>query len=273
MCNGSGQIALKDGTFIPCGCGRLNKAEELFQISSAPKNYMTFINDLEFNPLIQNTKKKEMINRKLAAGQITKEQAADLSAQTFAPLKSVLSQFDDGAKGNPIKRFIKEGYKLYFYGNPRTGKTAAALALGMQAGMRNVKFYYLSFHTLHKLIQYNFYNEEANKVSEEMKRLEECDVLIMDDLGKEYESLNLTKNSDADRDLLKKMLQLVEATIRDKKRLLIITSNLKPEEAEEFYSKANPTLWAVLVENNFLSYHFREQIGFKVKDDAFDELL
>lgn len=265
VCDGSGIIKFQDGSGKVCGCKRFKRARELFLSSDSPEGYQFFIDELEKNPLIQNITKAEKLKERNELNQ-------DSLKTTFSPLKKVLKQFDDGLNGKPIKRFIKENYRMVFFGDTGTAKTSAAISLAYEGGKRNVHFYYLSMHKLHQLFRYDFYNEEAKKEVENKKYLiENADILIIDDLGKEVDALNL--GNDNDVRLLKQMHTYLDGVLRSKKRLVITTTNSKPSETKEKYAKYDPRLFSMLFDGNVLIYQFREKVRKEKIDSVLDDMM
>lgn len=267
-CNGSGIIFEEKGTSRYCICYRLKRADELYKNSNAPSSYKVYIEDLSENPNIQNINKKEEIEeikrttdiqRLIREGELTKEEWNIIEESQIKPLKQVLKQFDNGSEGQPIKRFVEEGYTLFFFGDTGTGKSAAASSLLYQGNLRNQKGYYLSMHTIKKLFRYDFYNEEEKRnVTEELKKIAESDILIIDDLGKEIDQLNTGK--DSDKKLLKEVHTFIDATLRERNRLVIFTSNLNKEDGVEKYKKFDPRLTSMIFEGKFISYKFRVKL-------------
>lgn len=266
ICEGSGLISLENGSFIKCGCMNFLKAEELFLKSFAPNGSKIFIEDLKQNPKILSVNKKRALEEE---SELTRDK---IKEKATIDLKTLLKQFDDGKNNKPIRRFIENNYKLLFFGDTRTGKTQAAISLALEGAKRNKKFYYLSCHEVHKLFRYDFNDEEKSKeISERLKVLEGSEILIIDDLGKEIDLL--ANGNERDEILLKKILDFIDATLRQKNRLTIITSNLNDEDIVKKYNQYSKRLSGVLFKGNVLKYQFGKVLADLDKDEIIEDLF
>lgn len=280
-CNGSGIIFHQDGFSEYCICYRIKRADELFKRSGANSQYKIFINDLKENPVIISEKRKKQMDELEKSGvvdqwikekRITLEEYEIIKNQSTPFLKEVLKQFDDVRTNKSIDQFIDQGMKIYFHGSTGTGKTMAASALMYQGNLRDKKSYFLSMHKIKKLFRYDFYDEDVKReVARQFKLIEESEILILDDLYKEVEQLNLKKENDVT--LLKEIHTFLDGTLRDKNRLIIMTSNVPKEQAHENYKRIDLRLSSILFEGKLMDYRFLKKLR-KQEQVEFDfELL
>lgn len=254
-CDGSGFIQTDKGA-LPCVCLRYRHAENLYRDSGAPIELKKFIEELDEIKVMNFDKYKSGVDKK----------------ECLSPIKNILLQFDDGACNRPIKRFINHNYRLYFDGKNGGGKSQAAISLMLEGMKRNQKGYFLSMHTLNSLFQYNFKDEEENaRVNEVKKKISDSDILVLDDLGRESEGLNLKLESD-ERQLIK-MLKFLDGVLRERNRFVIITSNMNIEEAKKHYEGKRKSLASILFDGNVKNYLFPQEIRANKKDEILDDLL
>lgn len=123
-----------------------------------------------------------------------------------------------------IKNNISKGIGLYLYGEPGVGKTLLASYI-LKHGLRcnvNVKFYYFT-DVLNKFTE-SWKNEEAREEIE--SDIINSDLLVLDDVGKEYKS---------NKKLHESILDTVLRTRASNLKPLIVTSNYDTLDMKETY--------------------------------------
>lgn len=207
-------------------------------LSETRKNYQELAveaeqDDLSYQEYLMKLLEKEndrrAENRKInlirRAGFPTKKYLEDLQVE-FLP--------DDGKrklKSMKSLDFIKEGQNIILAGNPGTGKTHLAIALGIKACMQNYK---VLFTTVPSLIT-------KLKESRSMKTLRQIenqflkyDLVICDELG--YISFDKEGSE----------LLFTNLSLRAGKRSTIITTNLSFDRWQEIFK--DPVLTAAMVD-------------------------
>jgi len=76
--------------------------------------------------------------------------------------------------------FIKEGCNCVAFGNPGTGKTHLAIALGIEVIRRG---YSVRFKRASDLVMQMMEAQETKQLSQYLKALNKCDLLIIDEMG------------------------------------------------------------------------------------------
>lgn len=158
-----------------------------------------------------------------------------------------MSEVDELDYKEKIKRYIdkmnemfEDGVGLYMWSEQNlTGKTALAVIIGKYA-MRNK--YTVFFEESSRLKNEIMNNDKFDDVTSVQRRATNVDLLILDDIGKEYK----TNSGYAEN--------LIETIIRDRVQSMkptIITGNLKPDKIKVQYS---PDL-AALFRQSFLALH------------------
>lgn len=130
-----------------------------------------------------------------------------------------------------IENFSHDYQNLLIYGNAGVGKTFLANSIANELIQQAVTVIYLTSYQLFEILQKNKfqrsneqYNKQDNQVTEDF--IYECDLLIIDDLGTEFNNSFVTSqlyNCINERHL--------------KKKSTIISTNLSPEELLATYSE------------------------------------
>lgn len=270
-CNGSGVIwmtGIEGSGGVSCECMNLKKADIAFKNSNAPQDMKIFLEELSFNPDIQSINKMQRVVNELKQNFEGEELGRKIKMklpETLSPMRETLSQFKE------VNHFIENNYRLVFCGETGTGKSQSAVSFAYStAKEKNEKFYYISMHSIQNLFRFNFNDEdEVKRVEKQKQKMEEANILIIDDLGKEIDKLNL--NRETDRDLLKKIHDYLDAVMRTKARMVIITSNAKKEVILDAYKGLDKRFISKLLDGNVVYYDFHEKIRAIKTDSQLDK--
>lgn len=84
-----------------------------------------------------------------------------------------------------IDKVMDTGASLFFFGPNESGKTFSALHTLSYAIERGYSGYYINFQDLYKLYNKSSYDSEADESSKIYSYVKNCDMLVIDELGKE----------------------------------------------------------------------------------------
>jgi len=116
---------------------------------------------------------------------------------------------------------FREGIGLYLSGSAKSGKTAAAAIVGKAALTHNATVY---FTTAADMVRHHLDREMYDLDQSVQERVDDVNMLILDDLGGEQQ--NSATND---------ILQRVVRRVYHQKRLLVLTTALKPSQVKDFY--------------------------------------
>lgn len=197
------------------------KAEQAAQHKSSYEDYLLSLLEEEYQMRVQN-RKTQRVRR---AGFPYKKYLEDLQRQ----------ELPDGAqeKLTVLERldFIKSGQNVVLAGNPGTGKTHIAIALGIKACLED---YAVLFTTVPRLItQIN--ESRSNKMLRTLEnRFEKYDLVICDEFG--YVSFDKEASE----------LLFTHLSLRAGRKSTIITTNLSFDRWSEIFG--DPVLTAAMVD-------------------------
>lgn len=144
--------------------------------------------------------------------------------------------------------FIKDGQNLFITGSSGTGKSYIASAIGMEACKNGIKTMYANSV---KLMAQLKLAKNKGTIAEEMKKLERCGLLILDDLF-------LGGLEGKERSLL---MEIVED--RHERKSIIITSQLPVENWYE--AIGDPTIADAILDRIIHTAHKIELVGDSVR--------
>ncbi len=198
-----------------------NKAEEAVKGNYSYEEYL--------HHLLENEHYRRLENRKLSrirsANFPYKKYLQDLNLD-FLP--------EDGRiKLKMLKNldFIRSGQNVILAGNPGTGKTHLAIALGIKACMENFK---VLFTTIPTLITQLKESRSSGTLRKMELRFEKYDLVVCDELG--YISFDKEGSE----------LLFTNLSLRTGKRSTIITTNLSFDRWQEIFK--DPVLTAAMVD-------------------------
>jgi len=128
-------------------------------------------------------------------------------------------------------KFIEEGRNIIMTGNPGTGKSACAIAIGLKACMKGYKVLYI---TIPQLVTILKESRSSQTLRYYERRFEKYDLVIADELGYtsfDREGANLLFNN---------------MSFRTTRKSTIITTNLSFKRWEEVF--VDPTVTAAMVD-------------------------
>lgn len=142
--------------------------------------------------------------------------------------------------------FIHDKQGLVLQGNSGTGKTHLSIALGVQACQQGYK---VLFYRTSNFIDTLNRAYESNKLEALIKKIDMCDLLILDEFG--YIPMNVTGT--------RLLFEIIAEHIYEK-RSLIITTNLPMSEWNQIFSDAHLAQAVVdrVVHHCFLVHHTGE---------------
>ena len=197
--------------YTRCKCQRELIVENIFKYSGMPKTYFKYKSELEDQKILNQKK------------------------QSISYLDLITST---SKNENNIKRLIREQRRIVLRGNPGTGKSQLAGTIAIEiakvfdlnrAQLEVNQFFFLDVRKIGNLM----FNGNKNKLLEKIKK---CNVLIIDDLGKE------TKDKNGN------ILLSLDEIVRSFEGLIIVTTNdLGNIKAK--YDKLNEPLSSYLLPN------------------------
>lgn len=227
--------------------------EEVVKESSDYEDFLHRLLSLEVDARNQNS-----INRRIRLAHFPVQKYLDELEVGCLP-KAMQKQI----KALATLNFIREGQNLIMTGNPGTGKSHIAVALGIKACEEGFKVLYT---TIPLLITELKESKDANKLRNFQRKIEKYDLVIADELG--YVSFDREG-----ADLLFTCLSLRAIT-----KSTIITSNLTFDRWDEVFGDPaitsamvdRLTYKAILVDMTGDSYRLRETL--RVNGEDFDYL-
>ena len=185
-CNPKGFLSVKGG-FVSCDCLRwYNKYKQLHD-SGLPRSYW---NDGQIANFAGDVNAKKQVNDYMAF----------------------------------LKDNISKGIGLYLYGNPGVGKTLLASNIVLHSLRYNIKAKFYYFTDVLNMFTDSWKNEEARAEIE--TEIINSDILILDDVGKEYHS---------NKKLHESILDTVLRTRASDLKPIILTSNYDILDIKETY--------------------------------------
>ena len=129
-------------------------------------------------PHVKSHRLKERAEKQFANAKIPKKYLG----KTFADYKV------DANNQNAVnwaKKILEEPKSLYYTGNPGTGKTFLAAIIAQEYLKRGKSVIFSDVPYLLNKMRASFAEDSEVDIEEMMKTLEDCDVLVLDDLGTE----------------------------------------------------------------------------------------
>jgi len=198
-----------------------NKAEEAVKGNYSYEEYLHHLLESEHYRRLENRK----LSRIRSANFPYKKYLQDLNLD-FLP--------EDGRiKLKMLKNldFIRSGQNVILAGNPGTGKTHLAIALGIKACMENFKVLFTTIPTLITQLKESSSSGTLRKME---LRFEKYDLVVCDELG--YISFDKEGSE----------LLFTNLSLRTGKRSTIITTNLSFDRWQEIFK--DPVLTAAMVD-------------------------
>lgn len=123
--------------------------------------------------------------------------------------------------------FLNSGCNVLFTGEPGTGKTHLALAIGNEACRHGIRTYYTTFSDLNTRLTLSI---RKGTTAKEVKKLMDATCLIIDDIGRET-------FSERNTELLFNIISKRQSSKRSGS--IIMTSNLRPSEWGPLFSSGS----------------------------------
>jgi DNA replication protein DnaC len=197
------------------------KAEEAVKMNSSYEEYLCDLLDGEYYRRLENRK----TNRIRCAGFPCKKYLQDLN------LDYLPEDARKRLKALKTLDFIREGQNVILAGNPGTGKTHLAIALGIRACMEEYKVLFVTIPTLITQLKES---RSAGTLRKMEQRFEKYDLVIADELG--YISFDKEGSE----------LLFTNLSLRAGRKSTIITTNLSFERWQEIFN--DPVLTAAMVD-------------------------
>lgn len=197
------------------------KAEEAVKANCSYEEYL--------HQLLESEHYRRLDNRKLS-----RIRSADFPHKKYLEDLNIDFLPEDGRKKLKILKnldFIKTGQNVILAGNPGTGKTHLAIALGIKACMEDFK---VLFTTIPTLITQLKEAQSMGSLRRMELRFEKYDLVICDELG--YISFDKEGSE----------LLFTNLSLRAGKKSTIITTNLSFERWQEIFK--DPVLTAAMVD-------------------------
>ena len=205
--------------------GILGSFEEAIKESDGYDEFLRHLLEKEFEE-----KEKNAENRRIKAARFPFRIYLDDLKKDYLPqdMQQVLPELS-------TLKFIEEGRNIILTGNPGTGKTACAIALGLKACERGCK---VLFVTVPQLVTLLKENSDEGTLTRYHKQFEKYDLVIADELG--YTSIDLEGAN----------LLFNNMSLRVNRKSIIITTNLMFSRWNEVF--IDPTTAAAMADR--LSY-------------------
>jgi DNA replication protein DnaC len=174
--------------------------------------------------------------------------AKTLEKRELSATKDIIKPYVSGLEGH-----LALGHSFLFFGFNGSGKTYTALLLQYEATRQNYDTYYINAKDLQLLMNRVMFSKDASVFDEiEMEHIENCELLVLDELGKE----SLTDN------LLAQMELLLKGRTAENKATIIVT-NL--DVAKQEYDKRYGNSLSNLLHEKYRIYGFSSQGEFRKK--------
>lgn len=152
-----------------------------------------------------------------------------------------------------LERHLTLGHSLMFFGFNGSGKTYTALLLQYEATRQNYDTYYVNAKDLQLLMNRVFFSKDVTVFDQlELSHIENCDLLVLDELGKE----SLTDN-------LLSLLELLLKKRTAENRTTIIVTNL--DVAQQEFDKRYGSSLSNLLHEKYRIYGFKRDGEFRKK--------
>jgi len=198
-----------------------SKAEEAAKENLSYEEYLHYLLENEHSRRLENRKHSRIRSACFPYKKYLQDLNIDFLPEDCRKNLKVLKNLD----------FIKNGQNVILAGNPGTGKTHLAIALGIKACMEDYKVLFTTIPTLITQLK----ESRSNGVLRKMEnRFEKYDLVICDELG--YISFDKEGSE----------LLFTNLSLRAGKRSTIITTNLSFERWQEIFK--DPVLTAAMVD-------------------------
>ena len=211
---------------------------KIFRLPEIRKNYRTeaeqaIESNLSYEEYLLQLLKKEY-SRRLESRKLSRIRTANFPYKKYLEDLNIDFLPEDGRKKLKMLRnldFISEGHNIILAGNPGTGKTHLAIALGIKACLEGFK---VLFTTIPTLITQLKEAQSQNLLRKMELRFEKYDLVICDELG--YISFDKEGSE----------LLFTNLSLRTGRKSTIVTTNLSFERWEEIFK--DPVLTAAMVD-------------------------
>ncbi|MGF9893289.1 ATP-binding protein [Priestia megaterium] len=228
-----GRIKLPNGKYQNCECFRDRKVAVHYRNADAPEKYFQ--------------KYEELGKQWFTTGKGDRFVSLDV-------FKSLTSSQEN------VEQMINDGFRIVFNGTTGSGKTQAAISLAIKMmSMFDLnsynpeinRFYFLSMYEFEENIFNNDYKDRLKR------KLEKSKILIIDDLG-----IEIMQTNNQVPYVLKKLNKILREEFQG---LVIITTNMTPEQIKQRYSKLNERLASVLFQGTKEQHGQTTNLFYEVK--------
>lgn len=200
----------------------------------------------------------------------------------YSPLNKSLSEESYLLGEKILKPYIKNfdkvlvnGYSLYFYGDNARGKTFTALFIAYYLNKKTLEqncclkntFYYINFQKLIDTYLTSMFDKSEEYLIQFVKAIMSCDLLIIDEIGKEGRTHNQTISAAE---------HIIKYRISSNKPVILI-GNMKPEKEYPTDHNSNildtygQSVYSALCEKTrFIYFSSEHNPDMRKKDSAWD---